>query len=206
LRAAKHRFGATGELGIFEMGDVGLVGVPDGSGMFLGDRQPGASGSVVVATMEGHRPLLVEVQALVNHTNMTMPRRAAQGVDSGRMALILAVLERHARLKFGDQEVFASAVGGGRLVEPGADLGIAIALASARNNTPVPAGLVACGELGLGGELRQVAQTPRRLAEAARLGFTEAAVPASAPDGPPGLRLHRMKSVRDAVALLARQG
>jgi len=199
LRAAKHRFGSTEELGLFEMTEQGLAGVPDPSGLFLGDRTAGVPGSVVVPAMEGHRPLLVEVQGLVAQTNLAMPRRSAQGLDQGRLALLVAVLERRVHLSFANQDVFASAVGGVRINEPAADLAIALALASAITGHAVAPGLVACGEVGLAGELRQVAQTPRRLAEAQRLGFTEALVPASSPDGPPGLRLRRAGSLAEAI-------
>jgi DNA repair protein RadA/Sms len=199
LRAAKHRFGSTEELGLFEMGEAGLTGVPDPSGLFLGDRTTGVPGSIVVPAMEGHRPLLVEVQALVAPTNAPMPRRSAQGLDQGRLALLVAVLEKRVGLAFAGADIYASAVGGVRIVEPGADLAIGLALASATTGVPLPAGLVACGEVGLGGELRQVAQTSRRLAEAHRLGFTEAIVPTSAPDGPAGLRLRRVGSLAEAI-------
>ncbi len=199
LRAAKHRFGSTEELGLFEMTEEGLTGVPDPSGLFLGDRTTGVPGSIVVPAMEGHRPLLVEVQALVSPTNLAMPRRSAQGLDQGRLALLLAVLERRAGIAFHGADVYASAVGGVRINEPAADLAVALALASATSGVALAAGLVACGEVGLGGELRQVGQTSRRLAEAQRLGFTEAIVPTSAPDGPAGLRLRRVASLSEAI-------
>ena len=199
LRAAKHRFGSTGELGLFEMGDAGLQGVPDPGALFLGDRRPDVAGSVVVPAMEGHRPLLVELQALVSTTDLPMPRRSAQGLDSGRLALLLAVLERRGGPRFGGLDVYVSAVGGVRVVEPGADLPLALALASAHSGIALPPGLVACGEIGLGGEVRQVGHTARRLAEAARLGFTEAVLPASAPEPPAGMRVRRVASVREAI-------
>ncbi|MBW3557601.1 MAG: DNA repair protein RadA [Actinobacteria bacterium] len=200
LRSTKHRFASTGELGLFEMAGSGLVGVADPSRLLLGDRTTGVAGSTVVPTMEGHRPLLVEVQALVSTSELAMPRRSAQGLDPGRLSLLLAVLSRRAGVAFGKLDVYASAVGGVRITEPGADLGVALALASAAADVPIAPGLVACGEVGLAGELRQVSHTPRRLAEAARLGFSEAVVPASAPDGPPGLRLRRVASLAEAVA------
>jgi DNA repair protein RadA/Sms len=202
LRAVKHRFGPTSELGLFEMADGGLAGVPDPSGLFLGDRRPGGSGSIVVPTLEGNRPLLVELQALVAPTGNPMPRRSAQGVEPGRLALLLAVLERRVGLGFGGADVYASAVGGVRVAEPGADLPLALALASALADQSLPHDLVACGEVGLGGELRLVAQTPRRLAEAARLGFRRALVPPSAPDPPPGVEVARAATLREAVTLL----
>jgi DNA repair protein RadA/Sms len=201
LRAVKHRFGGTSELGLFEMGDGGLIGVPDASGLFLADRRVGVAGSVVVPTMEGHRPLLVEVQALVSKSQAPQPRRSAQGLDSGRLSLLLAVLGQRVGIPFGEFDVHASAVGGVRVVEPGADLGVALALASAMTNQPVAGDLVACGEVGLAGELRQVSQTARRLAEAQRLGFRTAIVPASSPAPPAGMQVIRAATLREAVNL-----
>jgi len=199
LRAVKHRFGATGELGVFEMGDSGLTEVADPSGLLLGDRRPGLPGSVVVPAMEGRRPILVEVQALVVDTNAQFPRRSPHGLEGGRLALLIGVLENRAGISFAKREVFASAVGGVRLNEPAVDLGVALALASAASGRALPDDLVACGEVGLGGELRQVSHTGRRLAEAARLGFRAALVPASAPDGPEGMRLVRATTLRAAL-------
>ncbi len=199
LRAVKHRYGPTSELGLFEMAESGLTGVADASRLFLSDRVMGIPGSVVVPTLEGHRPLLVEVQALVVPSPLPTPRRSAQGFDQGRLALLVAVLSNRVGLPFVDRDVYASVVGGVRLGEPGSDLGICLALASALTSTAVPGDLIACGEVGLGGELRQVAQTPRRLAEAARLGFARAIVPASAPDAAGDLELVRATSVGEAV-------
>jgi len=201
LRAAKHRFGSTDELGLFEMTDAGLEPVPDASGLFLADRRTGVSGSIVVPTIEGHRPLLVEIQALVVDSNLPSPRRSAQGLDSGRLPLLLAVLDRRADIKLGGDDVYALAVGGVRVHEPGADLGVALAVASAKTDLPMPAGLVACGEIGLGGELRQVSQGQRRLAEAARLGFTMAIVPRLAPEPPPGITALRATDLAEAIQL-----
>jgi DNA repair protein RadA/Sms len=199
LRAVKHRYGPTSELGLFEMAEAGLAGVADASRLFLSDRVIGIPGSVVVPTLEGHRPLLVEVQALVVPSPLPTPRRSAQGFDQGRLALLVAVLSNRVGLPFVDRDVYASVVGGARLGEPGSDLGICLALASALTSTAVPGDLIACGEVGLGGELRQVAQTPRRLAEAARLGFRRAIVPASAPEAAGDLELVRVTSVAEAV-------
>jgi DNA repair protein RadA/Sms len=198
LRAVKHRFGPASELGLFEMAEAGLSGVADASRLFLSDRAVGIPGSVVVPTLEGHRPLLVEVQALVVPSPLPTPRRSAQGFDQGRLSLLVAVLTNRVGLPFVDRDVYASVVGGVRLGEPGSDLGISLALASALTGAAVDADLIACGEVGLGGELRQVAQTPRRLAEAARLGFQRAIVPASAPDVA-DLELVRVASVAEAV-------
>jgi len=199
LRATKHRFGPTNELGLFEMVDDGLVAVPDPSQLFLADRSIGIAGSAVAALLEGQRPLLVEVQALVARSPLAVPRRSAQGMDQSRLALLLAVLERRAGLSFSDSDVYVSAVGGVRLVERGTDLAVCLALASARRGEPVPADLVAVGEVGLAGELRQVSQTPRRVAEAARLGFGRILLPASAPTGAPGIRSVRLATLTDAL-------
>ncbi len=201
LRAVKHRFGSTHELGVFEMTDSGLVAVPDASGMFLADRHAGVPGSVVVPTLDGHRPLLVEIQALVVRTSLPSPRRSAQGLDAGRLPLLLAVLGKRAGVSVADHDVYALAVGGVRVAEPGADLATALAVASAHTGDAVPGDIVACGEVGLGGELRQVAQTVRRLTEAARLGFRRAIVPASAPDPPPGVVALRAATLSDALRL-----
>lgn len=199
LRALKHRFGTTAELGLFEMGEVGLQGVPDASGLFLADRRPGVSGSVVAPVLEGTRTLLVEVQALVSEASYLPPRRSPQGLDNARLALVLAVLERHVRLPLAKADVHASAVGGVRVIEPAVDLALALAIASSSFGVPVAGDLVACGEVGLAGELRQVGNTSRRLAEAARLGFTTALVPASAPEPPPGMNILRARTLGEAV-------
>lgn len=202
LRAQKHRFGSTDELGLFAMAGDGLVPVPDPSGMFLGDRQPGIAGSIVTPAMEGHRPLLVEVQALVTATTLPQPRRSAQGLDSGRLALLLAVLMQRAGLPVQTNDVYAMAVGGVRVVEPGADLALCLALASSFVDKALPERLVACGEVGLGGELRQVNRLDRRLAEAARLGFRRAVVPRDAPDVDADIELVRVPTLRAALLTL----
>jgi len=199
LRAVKHRFGSTDELGLFEMTGAGLVGVPDPSKLFLADRRPGVAGSVVTATMEGQRQLLVEVQALTLPSPPGVPgRRNAQGLDGGRLSLLLAVLERRAGLRVTDQDVYASAVGGVRLGEPGADLAVITAVASAAVEHPVGEGDVVLGEVGLGGEVRQVTHARRRLAEAARMGFRRAIVPASSP-AVEGIALSRVRTVGEAL-------
>ena len=199
LRAVKHRFGSTHELGLFEMGEAGLVGVPDPSALFLADRQLGVPGSVVAPVLDGQRPLLVEIQALVVPSQVPAPRRTAQGVDGGRLAQVLAVLDRRAELDLSRCEVHVAVTGGVRVAEPAADLAVALAVASAATALALPSELVACGEIGLGGELRQVHRTERRLAEAARLGFSRAVVPRSAPDAPDGLRLTRASSLAEAI-------
>jgi DNA repair protein RadA/Sms len=179
LRALKHRFGPTDELGLFEMRECGLVAVPDASALFLADRRAGAPGSVVTAALDGLRPLLVEVQALVVPSQA--PRRSAQGLDAARLPLLLAVLERHGGVAIAGADVFASVAGGVRVPGTGADLAVALAVASAVVRRAVPAETIAIGEIGLGGEVRQVPHAARRLREAARLGFTRALAPASTP-------------------------
>lgn len=203
LRTVKHRFGPTGELGLFEMTDAGMQGMPDASGVFLGDRRHGSPGSAVFPAVEGFRPLLVEIQALVSGSKLPAPRRSASGLDHGRLGLLLAVLDRRAGVRASSSDVYVSAVGGVRVVEPGVDLAVCLAVASAVGNAPLPPDLVVVGEVGLGGELRQVAHTARRLAEAARLGFRRALVPDTAPaDLPlPTLRFgHLRPAVRHLVA------
>jgi DNA repair protein RadA/Sms len=199
LRATKHRFGPTGELGLFQMGDRGLTPVADPSALLLADRSADTAGSAVVATIDGHRPLLVEVQALVTPSALSFPRRSTQGIDPSRLDLLLAVLHARGAVDLSRFDVFVSTVGGVRVSDPGVDLGICLALVSARSQAVLPADLVVCGETGLGGELRQVAQTPRRLAEAARLGFRRALVPASAPARAPGLHVTRAATLRHAL-------
>jgi len=181
LRASKHRFGSTSELGVFEMGDSGLRAVADPSGMFLADRCIGIPGSVVVPTTEGQRPLVVEVQALADKSTAPMPRRSAQGVDGGRLAMLLAMLDKRLRTGFSHCDVYVSVAGGVKVAEPGLDLGVALAVMSSLTGQVVPADLVAFGEVGLGGELRHVGHATRRLTEAARLGFRRAVVPSSCP-------------------------
>jgi DNA repair protein RadA/Sms len=207
LRAVKHRFGSTNELGVFEMVERGLVGVPDASSLFLTDRRTGVAGSAVTPTLEGHRPLLVEVQALTNKVNSGIPpRRSAQGLDAGRLALLLAVLERRARMPVGQHEVFASAVGGVRLTEPGSDLPVCLAIVSALVDHPIPSDLISFGEIGLAGELRQVAHASRRLAEAARLGFTRAIVPVNSANGVDGISLVRVATLTEALVAVGLHG
>ena len=201
LRAVKHRYGATDDLGVLEMTERGLVGVPDPSGLFLAGRRPGVPGSVVVPTLDGHRPILVEVQALCAKVSYLPPRRSAQGIDSGRLALLLAVLETRVTVSTADKEVYALTAGGVRLVEPAGDLGLALAVVSAANDVPLPEDAVAVGEVGLGGEVRPVGRIEHRLAEAARLGFRQAIVPRGTPSVP-GLRLTQVGTVLEAVAAI----
>jgi DNA repair protein RadA/Sms len=202
LRALKHRFGPTDELGVFEMTGEGLHGVPDASSLLLTERRAETPGSVVAAAIEGARPLLVEVQALVTKSSAPIPRRGAQALDSGRLSLLIAVLQERAGVDLAAFDVYANVAGGVRVAEPGIDLAVAMAVTSARTDRAVPADTVLIGEVGLGGELRQVPQVARRLVEAARLGFTRAIVPASTPDTP-GIELLRAADLIAAFAALA---
>lgn len=156
---------------------------------------------MVTPAIEGHRPLLVEVQALVAPSALAQPRRSAKGLDGGRLSLLLAVLERRAQLPVAKLDIYAMAVGGVRVLEPGVDLALCLAVASSLTNRPVPPGLVACGEVGLGGELRRVGRMEQRLSEAARLGFTTAVVPSSAPAEFPGIEVLRMPALETALTL-----
>lgn len=176
LRAVKHRFGPTGETGLFEMAETGLTGVADPSSLFLGDRLAGAAGSAVTVPIEGYRPLLVEVQALVGRQSQ-VPRRSVTGLDPGRVGFLVAVLDRRAGVLVGDSDVYVSVAGGARAAEPAADLAVCLALASSLSGLPVPADMVAVGEVGLGGEVRRVSGMAKRLAEARRLGFSRALTP-----------------------------
>jgi DNA repair protein RadA/Sms len=198
LRALKHRFGPTDTLGVFEMGERGLVAVPDASALFLADRRTGAPGSVVTAMLDGVRPMLVEVQALVVPSHA--PRRAAQGIDGARLPLLLAVLERHGHVEIAGADVFASVAGSVRVPGASADLAVALAVASAVTGRAVPAETVAIGEVGLGGEVRQVPHPARRLREAARLGFTRALAPRSTP-GVAGIDVVAVDDLAEALAV-----
>ncbi|HWL45294.1 MAG TPA: DNA repair protein RadA [Ilumatobacter sp.] len=209
VRAVKHRFGPTSELGLFEMAGHGLVGVPDPSELFLGDRRTGAPGSVVAPSVEGHRPLVVEVQALTAKGIEGVPsRRTAQGLDGNRLAMLLAVLHQRAKVPAGSYDVYASTVGGVRLVEPGLDLAVCLAVASAIGGVPLPNDVVVFGEVGLAGEVRQAAHAGRRLAEAARLGFRRAIVPARTPTPPDGsgLRLVPVATLAEAISAAGLSG
>ncbi|MEI2826570.1 MAG: DNA repair protein RadA [Dermatophilaceae bacterium] len=177
VRAVKNRYGPTDEVGCFDLSDVGIVGLPDPSGLFLSTRDSAVAGTCVTVTLEGRRPLVAEVQALVAPTSAPSPRRATSGVDSARVSMIIAVLDRRVRLPLGTSDTYAATVGGVRVSEPATDLALALALASAVLDRSVPADAVAIGEVGLAGEIRPVTGMPRRLAEAARLGFRRAFVP-----------------------------
>ena len=180
LRAVKNRFGATDEIGVFEMGDAGLREVANPSALFLHQRDASVSGASVFAGLEGSRPLLVEIQALVSPSGMSTPRRATVGFDSGRLAMILAVLESRAGLKFSDKEVFLNVAGGLKITEPAADVAASLALISALLDKPLPAQMVSFGEIGLTGEIRAVSRADLRLKESVALGFSRSIVPNTA--------------------------
>ncbi len=177
LRGAKNRFGSTNEVGVFEMRSEGMVEVPNPSEVFLAERQPDASGSIVAVTMEGTRPLLVEVQALVSSSALSLPRRSANGLDVPRLLLLTAVLSKRAGMPLSNQDIYINVVGGLKVNEPAGDLGVALAIASSLRDQALPADMVAIGEVGLSGELRRVPHLDRRLAEAEKLGFRRALVP-----------------------------
>ncbi len=177
LRSTKNRFGATDEVGVFEMRGGGMAEVPNPSEVFLAERLPNAPGSAIAVTMEGTRPLLVEVQALCSTSAFGLPRRTANGLDMNRLLLLTAVLSKRIGLKLGDQDVFANVIGGLYVGEPAADLAMACAIASSMRDIPVAVDLAIVGEVGLSGELRTVGQLPARLNEAAKLGFARVLIP-----------------------------
>jgi DNA repair protein RadA/Sms len=177
IRAIKNRFGAVNELGVFAMTDKGLREVSNPSALFLSQHKEPVPGSCVLVTQEGTRPLLVEIQALVDDSHSPQPKRLAVGVEQNRLALLLAVLHRHAGIAAFDQDVFINAVGGVRIAEPAADLAVLLAIVSSLKNRPLPEKLVVFGEVGLAGEVRPVQRGQERLREAAKLGFTHAIIP-----------------------------
>ena len=202
VRAVKNRFGPTDEVGCFDLSDVGIVGLADPSGLFLSGRTAAVAGTCVTVTLEGRRPLVTEVQALVTGSTLATPRRATSGLDAARVNMILAVLDKRAQAPIGGSDAYLSTVGGVRLTEPAADLAISLALAGAITDLPLPHGTIAFGEVGLAGEIRPVTGAHRRLAEAARLGFTRAVVPPGvlgAGPVPDGVRVVEAASVADAV-------
>ena len=212
LRAAKNRFGSTNEVGVFEMAERGMVEVKNPSEAFLAERLPNSAGSAIAVTMEGTRPILVEVQALTSATTFAQPRRTPNGVDFNRLLLIAAVLSKRARTRLADQDVFVNVIGGLTVDEPAADLAIAAAIASSARNRPVAADLALIGEVGLSGELRSVGQLPRRLNEAAKLGFTRVLVPKTVirklEHPPAGLEVLGARTLREAleIALVGGEG
>ena len=199
LRAVKNRFGSTNELGVFEMTAAGLVGVPDPSELF-GRSHDGEVGAAVACALEGTRPMLLEVQALVSRTDLAMPRRVGTGVDPKRLAMIVAVLSRHAGVPLGTADVFVNVAGGVRVDEPGADLPVALAIASAARAVPVKAGTASFGELGLTGRLRPAAQAERRLEECVKLGLRAVVAPEGTRSRGGAPRVVRAETLRQAIA------
>ena len=202
LRAAKNRFGSTNEIGVFEMGDHGLIEVPNPSQMLLDGRPSGESGTCVACVMEGTRPVLAEVQALVAKTSFNVPRRTADGFDFNRAALLLAVAEKRGGMKLSLFDAYINVIGGLRLDEPGADLPVILAVASSYRDRPIADELVAMGEVGLTGEIRSVSHMNQRLSEIARLGFKTCILPKSGSeklDIPAGLTVYRVRNIREAI-------
>jgi DNA repair protein RadA/Sms len=202
LRSVKNRFGSTHEVGVFEMTEKGMEEVTNPSEAFLAERLPDAAGSAIAVTMEGTRPILVEIQALASTTSFGLPRRTANGVDFNRLLLLVAVLSKRVGLRLFDQDVFVNVVGGLRITEPAADLALALATASSFQNVALPSDLAAVGEVGLSGELRAVGHLSRRLNEAAKLGFTRCVVPAThrrLGDTPLGMEIIPARSLSDAL-------
>ena len=204
LRAMKNRFGSAEEIGVFAMGERGLEEVPDPSAAMLSQAGAAAAGTAVVVVMEGTRPLLIEIQSLVNKRNDSIPpRRVANGIDLNRVHMLLAVLDRRGRTPLGTHDVFVNVAGGIRVTEPAADLGLALSIAGNQRSQPLPEGLVVLGELGLAGEVRRVGQTERRLQEAARHGFTRALIPSGSRTGrPAGLVVTEVRTLAEAISAL----
>lgn len=204
LRSVKNRFGATSEVGVFEMQERGMIEVSNPSEAFLAERMVNAPGSAIAVTMEGTRPLLVEIQGLTSHTNFGNPRRTPNGIDFNRLLLIVAVLSRRQNLRLSEQDIFVNVVGGLRISEPAADLAVAAAITSSLRDQPVRADLVLIGELGLSGELRMVGQMDARLREAASLGFKQAVVPRrlQRKEGwPKGIHVLEARSLKEGLEL-----
>ncbi len=204
LRAVKHRFGATDEVGVFDMTIDGLQSVADASGLFLDDRQSDATGSVVVPILNGRRSMLVEVQALVAESDVG--RRVTQGFDNSRLALVAAAMSKHLDSSLGRNDVYASIVGGLRTTDPATELGLALSLWSSEKSVAIPHEVVAVGEVGLGGEIRKVPQLEKRLREAARLGFTVALIPRQDVDEPEGLTVIRVPTLSEATNVCRKLG
>ena len=204
LRAAKNRFGSTNEIGVFEMADSGLIEVPNPSQMLLEGRPEGAPGTCVACVMEGTRPVLAEVQALVTKTTFNVPRRAADGFDFNRAVLLMAVAEKRAGLKLNYFDAYINVIGGLRLEEPGADLPVILAVASSYRDAVIPHDLVAIGEVGLTGEIRSVSHMNQRLVEVARLGFKKCIIPKNCTqklDIPEGLSVYRVRNLSEAIEM-----
>jgi DNA repair protein RadA/Sms len=202
VRAIKNRYGAADEVGCFELHDRGIRGLADPSGLFLSRREIAVPGTCLTVTVEGRRPMMTEVQSLVAGSALGTPRRAVSGLDSGRVAMVLAVVERRGEIRLGHQDVFAATVGGVRVTEPAADLAVALAVASAAKDLVVPSDLVVIGELGLAGDVRVVPGVARRVAEAQRLGLDRALVPVDSGPYPAGLRVKEVRNLSDALLAL----
>lgn len=199
VRGVKNRFGPADEIGCFELRDDGIVGVPDPSGLFLNRHAEAVPGTAITVTVEGKRPLLCEVQALVAESSLPQPRRAVSGLDLARVGMVLAVLEKRGGIKFGKQDVFTATVGGMKVTEPAIDLAVVLAIASSADDVALSPRLVALGEVGLAGEIRRVTGVGRRLAEAVRLGFTHAIVPPDPGKLPDGIRVLEVANVAEAL-------
>lgn len=209
IRANKNRYGSTNEIGVFEMTDTGLSQIENPSEMLLADRPTDASGNCAVCTMEGTRPIVAEIQALVTQTTFPAPRRTSNGIDYNRTYLILAVLEKRLGLRYSSHDVYLNVIGGMQIDEPASDLAIALALISSLTDTVIPDSLIAIGEIGLSGECRGIANIELRVKEAARLGFTKAIVPAhnsKAASSVKGIEIVPVKNIYELLKLLKNTG
>ncbi|MEV0371453.1 DNA repair protein RadA [Streptomyces sp. NPDC050636] len=206
VRGVKNRYGTTDEVGCFELHDEGITGLTDPSGLFLTRRAEPVPGTCLTVTLEGRRPLVAEVQALTVDSQIPSPRRTTSGLETSRVSMMLAVLEQRGRISaLGKRDIYSATVGGVKLSEPAADLAVALALASAASDTPLPKNLVAIGEVGLAGEVRRVTGVQRRLSEAARLGFTHALVPSDPGKIPDGMRVLEVADVGQALSVLPKR-
>ncbi|MBL1094120.1 MULTISPECIES: DNA repair protein RadA [Streptomyces] len=206
VRGVKNRYGTTDEVGCFELHDEGITGLADPSGLFLTRRDEPVPGTCLTVTLEGRRPLVAEVQALTVDSQIPSPRRTTSGLETSRVSMMLAVLEQRGRISaLGKRDIYSATVGGVKLTEPAADLAVALALASAASDTPLPKNLVAIGEVGLAGEVRRVTGVQRRLSEAARLGFTHALVPTDPGKIPDGMRVMEVADVGQALTVLPKR-
>ncbi|GAA1927814.1 DNA repair protein RadA [Streptomyces sodiiphilus] len=203
VRGVKNRYGTTDEVGCFELHDEGITSLADPSGLFLTRRAEPVPGTCLTVTLEGRRPLVAEVQSLTVDSQIPSPRRTTSGLETSRVSMMLAVLEQRGQITaLGKNDIYTATVGGVKLSEPAADLAVALALASAASDTPLPKNLVAIGEVGLAGEVRRVTGVQRRLSEAARLGFTHALVPADSGEAPAGMRVREVADIGEALAVL----
>lgn len=199
VRAVKNRFGPADEVGVFEMHDGGIRGLADPSGLFRTIYSEPVPGTCISVTMEGRRPLMTEIQALVGKSILPVPRRAVSGLDSARVSMVLAVVGRRTRVRIHDQDVYLATVGGARITEPAGDLAMALSVASAALDSPIRTDVIAVGEVGLSGDVRPIGGVARRLQEAARLGYTHAFVPPGAGDSPPGMRVSEVGDLATAI-------